>query len=171
MMPETLLTASKFRVERRSFNREGAASVDREVVVHPGAVVILPLLDDGRMVMIRNQRDIVEEELLELPAGTLEVGESPIDAASRELEEETGFLAGVMKPFVEFYSTPGFCTELIRSYEAHDLTETQQNLDAGEVIRVEVCEVDRLKRAMYDGTIRDAKTLAVLGAYFMKDRS
>ena len=170
-MHETLLTGKIFGVQRRTYQGEDGSRIVRDVVVHPGAVVIVPRLDDRRLVMIRNYRHAVGEELLELPAGTLEGGEAPLDAAGRELEEETGYLAGRLEPFIEFFSTPGICTELMRSYIATDLTQTRQRLEADEQIRVEIIDVDTLRRNVSDGTIRDGKTIAILGAYFLRNEN
>ena len=89
-MQKRLLSSPVFTVEHREYVRPGQSPVARDVVVHPGAVVILPILEDGRIVMIRNFRYTVEQELWELPAGTLEPGEAPLDTARRELEEEAG---------------------------------------------------------------------------------
>ena len=108
---ETILKSRVFDVQRRTYDLGGGKTLLREFVVHPGAVVIVPRLDDGRFVMIRNMRRPVEEELLELAAGTREPSEKPIETAARELEEETGYQAGRIEPFIEFYTSPGFCTE------------------------------------------------------------
>ncbi len=165
---ESLLRTRLYSVERRRFDRgEGTEDV-LDIVVHPGAVVILPLFRDERIVMIRNHRYAADEELWELPAGTLEPYESPIVAAGRELEEETGYLAGRVEPFVEFFSSPGICTELMRSFVARDLTPTRQRLEAGERIRVEIVDVEFVRGAILDGTIRDGKTMATLGAYLLQ---
>lgn len=166
-MHETLLRTRLFDVERRVCRRADGDSVTRDIVVHRGAVVVLPLLADGRIVMIRNQRDAAGEELLELPAGTLEPGEAPVAAAGRELEEETGYAAGHVEPFLEFFTTPGICTELMRAFVARDLTRTRQRLDPDERIRVDIVDMAFARRAMLDGTLRDGKTLATLGAYLL----
>src|SRR5437867_4555713 len=111
-MSQTLLKTSKFNVERREYDVPGRGKVQREIVVHPGAVLILPLLTPDRVVMIRNFRYAVCEELLELPAGTLEPPEPPRDCAARELEEEAGYRAAEIEPLCEVYTSPGFTTEL-----------------------------------------------------------
>ena len=104
---ELLLTGRMFQVVRReSVAADGRRHV-REVIRHPGAVVLLPILDDGRVVLIRNRREAVGQHLVELPAGTLEPGEDPMAAAHRELAEETGYRAGTMELLVSFFSSPG----------------------------------------------------------------
>ncbi|MCH9627712.1 MAG: ADP-ribose pyrophosphatase [Chlamydiales bacterium] len=136
--------------------------IQREVVDHPGAVVILPLLDDDRVILIRNERYVVQETLWELPAGTLEAGEEPLACAERELEEETGYRSGTISPLFECYSTPGFCNEKLFIFLAKDLTQVGQNLDATEKIEVVPTLIEQAHKMMRNGEIRDAKTIAAL---------
>ena len=142
-----------------------------EIVAHPGAVVILPLLNGERCVMIRNYRPAVERELWELPAGTLDMpSEEPAAAALRELEEETGYRAGKLTPLCEFYSSPGILDELLRAFVATDLTKTQQNLDPTEQIRVEPMNITEALAMIRDGRIVDGKTIATLLRWNMERR-
>ncbi len=161
-MDEVLLTAARFRVERRLVDIPGRGTVSREVVVHPGAVLILPLLDADTVVMIRNQRFAVGGELLELPAGTLEAGEEPAACALRELEEETGYAAAKLAPLCRFYTSPGFTNELMYAFVATELTATRQQLDDTEQIRVETMPLAEALDATLDGRITDGKTIAAL---------
>ena len=156
---QSLLKSRKFEVVRRSVNDD--RSVD--VIVHPGAVVVLPLLSDDEIIMLRNYRPAVERELWELPAGTLDVaGESPRDAALRELEEEAGHRAGQLDLLCAFYPSPGVMTELIRAYVATDLTRTTQQLEPGEQIVVETMKAATALAMVRDGRIMDAKTIITL---------
>jgi len=157
-----------FSVERRQFHREGGKVVTRDVVVHPGAVTILPVLQDGRIVLIRNYRFATQRQLLELPAGTLEPDEPPEQCALRELEEETGYRAGRIEPLCEFYTTPGICTERMWVFLATDLTRTQQNLQGHEEIDVAIIDAHEARRMLRDGEIEDGKTIAALGTYFLR---
>ena len=166
-MHQCLLSTSRFSVERRVYARPGTSPITREVVVHPGAVVILPILNDGRIVMIRNFRYSVEEELWELPAGTCEPHEPAVDTARRELEEETGYRAGVLTPMIEFHPSPGILTELMRVFMATELTFVDRKLEAGERIEVEIVAADVARRMLIHGEFRDAKTIATLGTYFL----
>jgi len=166
--PEKRVLATVFEVIRRTDHTAGGSPIVRDIVVHPGAVVILPVLGDGSIVMIRNHRRAVGEELLELPAGTLEPPERPAAAAARELEEETGYVSSTIEPFLQFFSTPGFCTERIHCFVATNLTRTHQRLRPGEEIRVEIVGQQRARECICDGSIRDGKTIAALGAYFLR---
>ncbi len=164
-MSEVLLSARRFRVERRVVDVPGRGPVSREVVVHPGAVLILPVLSDAEVVMIHNYRFAVGRELLELPAGTLEPPEPPEACAARELEEETGYVAGRIERLCAFYTTPGFTDELMHVFAARDLRRTAQRLEGGEQIRVEVMPLSEALAATLDGRIVDAKTIAALHLY------
>lgn len=166
-MHQSLLSTPLFSVEQRVFHREGLDPVTRQVVVHPGAVVILPILDDGRLVMIRNYRYTVEQELWELPAGTLDPGELPIETARRELEEETGYRPGVIVPMAEFYTSPGILTERMHAFTATQLSHVGQNLQESERIQVELIDFDDVRRKLVDGAFVDGKTIAVLGLHFL----
>ncbi|MCG3129557.1 MAG: hypothetical protein FLDDKLPJ_00290 [Phycisphaerae bacterium] len=166
---EVVLKARLFSVERRVYaGAEGAPGFTREVVVHPGAVVILPLLDARRIVMIHNVRHGVGRELLELPAGTLEPGEAPIVTAGRELVEETGYRASRLDPLAEFFMSPGILSERMHAFVAQELTWVGQALEAGEHIRTEFVDIPTVRAWMRDGRIEDAKTLAALGVYFAR---
>ena len=167
MNRKKLLEMPRFIVERREYDDGDALPIVRDVVVHPGAVVILPILEAGRIVMIRNIRQAAGERLWELPAGTREPGEPELETAGRELIEETGYRAGSIEPLAEFFTSPGILSELMHAFVATDLTYVGQQLEHGERIDVEPVEADRLRRMMRDGVIRDGKTLAVLGLYFL----
>lgn len=168
MVRKCLLSTRRFSVEQRTYERPGADPTAREVVVHPGAVVILPLLDRDHIVMIRQYRHAPEEELWELPAGTLEPDEAPIDTARRELLEETGYEAGTLEPFIEFYTSPGILTERMRAFVATNLRWSGQRLTASEQIAVEQIGLGIARRKLIKGELRDAKSIAVLGTYFAK---
>jgi ADP-ribose pyrophosphatase len=136
--------------------------VRRDVVLHPGAVVILPLLADGSVVLLRNRRPATGETLLEVPAGTLEPGEAPEVAAVRELAEETGYSAGRWRKLHEFYPSPGVLSERMFLFVAQDLTPGPMHLDAGEEIEPHVVAWDQALTWALDGTIRDGKTLVAI---------
>jgi len=159
---ETTHRGRLFSVEVLSFTDTHGRSVRREIVRHPGAVVIVPILDDGRLVLIRNYRIAVDDRLWELPAGKLEPGEEPQHAAARELEEETGYRAGRIRPLTAFFSSPGFADELIHAFCAEDLTQVGQNLEPGEEIEVAELARGEVLAMIADGRIRDGKTIAAV---------
>jgi ADP-ribose pyrophosphatase len=159
---EVLLTAAKFRVARLRFEGPDGRQIALDVVEHPGAAVILPLLDDGRIVMIRNQRRTVGKALWELPAGTLEGDEPPQTCAAREVEEETGYRAGTIEPLTEFYSSPGILNERMYGFLATDLEQTSQALDESEEIEVFPIPQWQVRDMLKQGHIEDAKTIALL---------
>jgi ADP-ribose pyrophosphatase len=165
-------TARKFRVERLDVPAADGSTHTYEVVVHPGAAVILPLLADGRVVLIRNERPAVEAELLELPAGTLDPSEPAIECARRELTEETGYRAGRLEPLVSFYSTPGICNEHMHAFVATELTPGETEHEPTERIRVTPMEYAEALRAIGDGRIVDAKTMVTLLYYdrYVRDK-
>ncbi len=137
----------------------------RDFVAHPGAVVVLPLLDEQRVVMIRNQRYAVGQELWELPAGLREPNEQPEATAARELIEETGYRAEKVEPLLNFFTSPGFCNELMYAYAAYQLQFVGQALEENEKIRVEVLSWTEILGLLKKGAIIDAKTVATLLYY------
>lgn len=141
--------------------------IEREVCLHPGAVIILPLLDDGRIVLIRNRRHSVSQELLELPAGTLERGEDPAVCAARELQEETGYSARTVEPCGWFYTSPGILTEKMYAFVARGLTHRGQNLEDNEQIVVHPVTFAEARRLILQNQVVDAKTIATLLKYTM----
>ena len=171
-MRQVLLKTRRFTVERRAYDHPHSGRVSREMVVHPGAVTLLPLLGDDRIVLIHNYRFTVGRELLELPAGTLEPPEPPIACAARELEEETGYVAARLEPIGEFYTTPGFTTERMYAFAAYDLKATSQKLEPTEQIRIEIMPLAEALEATVDGRIVDTKTIATLHMFhYRKGRS
>jgi ADP-ribose pyrophosphatase len=148
------------RVEVLSTTDDAGSPMEREVVRHPGSVVIVPVLDDGRLVLIRNRRVAVGDTLWELPAGTLERDERPDVAAARELEEETGYRPRSVRHLSSFYSSPGFLDEILHLYVGEGLAFVGQRLDPGEEISVAELDVDEVMTMIADGRIRDGKTIA-----------
>ncbi|PAY19600.1 ADP-ribose pyrophosphatase [Rhodopirellula sp. SM50] len=157
-----LLKGARFNVHRMTLTGDDGRLYQREVIRHPGAVVLLPILDDGRVVLIENTRPTVGETLLELPAGTREAGEEAVVTASRELIEETGYRAGKLELVHEFYSAPGICDELMHLYRATGLVAGDPDREATESIVNRIATRDELKAWIATGKIRDAKTLVGL---------
>lgn len=137
----------------------------REVVIHAGAVVVMGILPDERIILIRTKRYAVGQILIELPAGTLERGEDPINCAGRELLEETGYLAGRLRPIGNFYTSPGILSEKMYAFAAYDLEEQKQALEEGEEIELVFATLDEAIAMIRRGEIHDGKTVAALLMY------
>jgi len=131
----------------------------RELVVHPGAVCIVARPTPDEVILIRQYRHATGGELVEIPAGTLHAGEDPRECATRELEEEAGYLAANMVERGRFWTTPGFTTEFMYLYEATNLTKTQINPDDDEVIEVDIVSRSKALQMIDDGQIQDAKSI------------
>ncbi|QDV84330.1 NUDIX hydrolase [Planctomycetes bacterium TBK1r] len=164
-----LLKGARFNVHRMTLTGDDGRLYQREVIRHPGAVVLLPILEDGRVVLIENTRPTVGETLLELPAGTRESGEEAVVTASRELIEETGYRAGKLELIHEFYSAPGICDELMHLYRATELVAGDPDREATESIVNRIATRDEIKAWIASGKIRDAKTLVGLYAWLSAD--
>ena len=136
---------------------------EREIVEHPGAVAIVAIDREGMLTLVRQRREAVRSELVELPAGTLEEGEEPLACARRELAEETGLMGGAWREATAFYTTPGFCRERMYVFFAEELERgdaTPESDEQLEVVRWTAGEI-----AAKLGEIEDAKTLAGLLLY------
>jgi ADP-ribose pyrophosphatase len=140
----------------------GGGCVEREVIVHPGAVAIIPLVDPDHVCLVRNRRHTVGQTLLELPAGTREAAEDPDVTAARELAEETGYRAGRIRRLIEFFVSPGVLTERMFLYVADDLTPGGQSLDEGEDLHPEVLPWRSAIELVDSGVIQDAKSIVGL---------
>jgi ADP-ribose pyrophosphatase len=160
-----LLSTSRFQVVRhRRLLRDGRLHV-RETVQHPGSVVILPLLDDGRVCLLRNFRIAVNETLVELPAGTLDRQEPPIATAARELAEETGYAAARLEPFGTLLMSPGILNERMHLFIARGVTRGKASPEEGEELEAFEAAWHEAIEMIEDGRIQDAKTVAALLLY------
>lgn len=160
-----LLKGSRFNVHQMQFTGSDGKTYHREVIRHPGAVVLLPLLDRDTVVLIENRRPTVGETLLELPAGTREWDEAPELTAARELAEETGYQAGKLTLVHEFFSAPGIGDELMHLYLATELTEGSHHREVTEQIENRIAKRRDIDQWIREGKIRDAKTLIGLYAF------
>src|SRR5690606_9364977 len=160
--PEPVFHGVKFDVEIRHVPTPDGGTARPEGGVHPGAVAILPLLDDWRVVLIRNHRLSIDRTLWELCAGTLEPGEEPAATAARELIEETGYEASDLEPLTTFYPSPGITTERMYAFRARGLRHVGQRLEATERIEVEARPLPEVLEMIRRGEIRDGKTIATV---------
>lgn len=161
-----LYEAKKFTLRNREVVAKSGKIATKEFIDHPGAVTILPIVDNTHIIMIKNYRFSVEQTLWELPAGTRERGEEPVETAKRELIEESGYRAEKIDELCRFYTTPGICNELMISYVAKELRHVGQNLEEGEEIDVEILAIDRIREMIANGNIRDGKSLCTLLYFF-----
>jgi ADP-ribose pyrophosphatase len=136
--------------------------IRRDVILHPGAVVILPMVDRDHVCLLRNHRFVVDETLWELPAGTLEAGEPPERAAVRELAEETGYVARRWQKLAAAYASPGCLSEMMHIFVAEELTPGPARPEKDETLEPHIVEWSAALGWTADGTIRDVKTIAGL---------
>jgi ADP-ribose pyrophosphatase len=163
--PPILYRAQRFHIERVVQTTADGQEHQREVVRHPGAVVVLPLLPDGRVVLVKIFRAAVGETLIELPAGTLDRAETPRETALRELAEETGYRAGKIEHLLTYCMSPGILDEKMHLFLATELTPGETALEAGEEIESFSCPWDEALQLIRSGKIHDAKSLVGLLYY------
>ncbi len=162
---QVIYTGQRVRLELHHLEDHAGHRIIKEVCVHPGAVVILPFLDDQTILLIKNRRYTIAQSLIELPAGGIEKGESPMNCAGRELQEETGHLAGRIQPLWNFYTSPGILSEKMYAFAAYDLHKTASALEAGEDIQIMPTPFQQAIDMIRDGEIIDGKTIATLLMY------
>jgi ADP-ribose pyrophosphatase len=163
MTPETISTETIYKGKvfdvLEAEIRHDHLQYKREIVVHKGSCVIVPLFGDGTIALVRQYRYAAEKFLLEIPAGTLNQGEDPEAGAAREVEEEIGVRAGKIEKLCEFYVSPGFLTEKMFLYLATDLTPTKQALEEDEILSIERYTISEALELIRCGEIEDAKTI------------
>ncbi|HSQ18448.1 MAG TPA: NUDIX hydrolase [Anaerolineales bacterium] len=162
LQSEPVYQGKAFRVRRDQVRLPDDQLTRLDIVEHVGAVTILPLDADGRIWFVRQYRHAAAQELLELPAGTLEPGEPPEDCARREIREETGLAAGALHKLGEFFLAPGYSTEYMHVFLATDLHPDPLPSDQDEFLSVEAHLAGEVFEMISRGEIQDAKTLAAL---------
>ncbi|MCA9146172.1 MAG: NUDIX hydrolase [Planctomycetaceae bacterium] len=165
MASEPLLVTSRFSVIEIERRTPDGQVRNRAVVRHPGAVTIIPMVDEDHVCLIQNFRVSVNQTLIELPAGTLEPPEPPEQAAHRELIEETGYKAGVMRELHGFYLSPGILDERMHLYVATDLVAVGASREPGEEIENLVVSWQEAMQLVESRKIQDAKTISGLLLY------
>lgn len=153
------------KVDKIEYDESGNDGV-REVAIHPGGAVVLPIKKDGKIVMVKQYRYPSDKSLLELPAGKLEPEEAPLECAKRELTEETGYRSEKILKLGKIFTTPGFCTEVLHIFLAEELEDGDHNREEGEA-GMEVYEftIDEVEEQIKSGEICDAKTICGIHYY------
>lgn len=141
---------------------QGGVRAVREVVRHRGSVAALAVHEDGRVVLVKQYRYPVDEELWELPAGRLDPGETPAQGARRELEEEAGLRAESIEPLARYYTTPGFCDEEMHIFRATKLIAVAARPEPDERIEIITCTFEEARSMIARGEVREGKTLVAL---------
>lgn len=159
---ETVFQGRLLQVRRDRIRLPDGGDATREFIVHGGAVMIVPILDDGRLVMERQWRYPLAQVMLEFPAGKLDADESTLDCAQRELFEETGYRAGEWARAGVLHNAIAYSSERIEIWFARGLVAGPRRLDAGEFLDIQLCSLDELDRRCAAGEVTDAKTLVGL---------
>jgi len=149
-----------FGIRRDEVIEPSGVRTTREMITHPGSVVVLPVLADGRVLLIQQYRYAARQYLWELVAGRMDPGETPIEGAARELKEETGYRAKRLKIFLEFFPTPGFLEEKMYVLLAEGLTAGKAEPEDDEKIIARAYTQKQLEEMLRKGKLRDAKTIA-----------
>lgn len=164
-MEDILFSSHLFKVVKRFQKGRSGKKLERHVVLHPGAVTILPVLPDRKILLERQYRIALDEHILELPAGTREPGEDPLLTAKRELEEETGYIAGKIEKMMTFFPSPGIMREEMHLFLAENLLPGKTAREDGEDIELVTLNLDEALEKVRTGEIKDAKTIIGLLFY------
>ncbi|MFP7493726.1 NUDIX hydrolase [Terribacillus saccharophilus] len=145
----------------------------RELIKHPGAVAIIPITKDGKIIFVEQYRKALEKSIIEIPAGKLEPGEEPEVTAVRELEEETGYTTQNLKKLGSFYTSPGFADELLHVYEADDIEPMAEKIagDDDEFVELKQLTLEEAEALVAEERIHDAKTMYALLYLRLKKQS
>ncbi len=155
-----IYSGTKINVRKDDVVLDDGRTVLREVIEHPGSSAIIPFLSDNEIILIQQYRHAVGELIYEIPAGTLDKGESFLACAGRELEEETGYKAGTLEPLIILYPSPGILSEAMHVFKATNLVKTQTNFQADESIKgLLTIKFNEALALVKKGVIRDAKTV------------
>lgn len=171
MSTEHIYAGKVLVLNREMVTLPNGQSTHLEIIRHPGASAVVPIKNDGTIVLIRQFRHAAGGFIYEIPAGKLHPQEDPRICAARELEEEIGYQAGQLKLLTRIWTAPGFTDEVIHIYQGTDLQPGRQQLDHDEVLEVVEWPLEKAMAGIHNGTIRDAKTIIGLQLVFLASRS
>ena len=167
-MTKSIYTGRVVTLNVETVRLPNGVTVDLETIRHPGAAAVVPMKDDGTVVLIRQFRHAAGGFIYEIPAGKLNPGEDPLDCAKRELEEEVGYRASSLSLLSSIFTAPGFADEVIHVYKATGLIRGRQQLDRDEVLEVVELSLLEAVKKIEEGAIRDAKTIVGLQAVYIR---
>ena len=156
----TIYEGRVFQFASENITLPNGVSLDMEIIHHPGASAIVPFWNEDTIILLRQYRHALRDNIWEIPAGTLNKDETPIECAKRELREETGFSAHTWRDLGEIIPVPGYSDERIHIFLAFNLVQAQQDLDADEMIEVNKKSVNDILNMISNGEIRDSKTIS-----------
>ena len=168
---KTILESRSFKISREQVQLPNGHQTTVDIVRHPGACAVVPILGDGRLVLLRQYRHAIGGWHLEIPCGKLDPGETPEECAARELEEESGFQPGRLESLGAIWPTPGFSDERIHLFLGTALKLTEQRLEPNEVVEVLTMPFDDALGLVHKGEILDGKTMIALALVAERRRS
>ena len=169
---ETVYQGRIFRLVKENVTLENGVTTDLDIIRHPGAAAIVPAYEYDKIVLIKQYRHAIGEYVWEIPAGTFDGEEDPLECAKRELLEETGYIANFWEKLGEITPVPAYSDEKIHVYFAANLTKKEQNLDEDEMLYVHTLRVPDVLDMIYKGEIKDSKTIAsiFMATLWMKEK-
>ena len=159
---ERVFSGRLLKVELDHVKLPNGSESTREYIRHPGAVAIVPVLEDGSIILVKQCRYPLGTVMWEIPAGKLNVGEDPMQTAVRDLEDECGIKATKVSFLAEVYPSPGYTNEIIRIFKVEDFVSSTTNFDEDEFLECEWVDLSTAKQMIKNGDIKDAKTLIAL---------
>jgi ADP-ribose pyrophosphatase len=170
---DTLHEGRVFRLLRENITLNNGVTIDLDVIHHPGASAMVPLADKDTLILIKQYRHAIGDFIWEIPAGTLDPDETPLECARRELVEEIGFSANVWQKLGEITPVPGYSNERIHMFLATDLVHAAQDLDRDEVLNVHEVPLNKAVEMIHEGTIQDGKTICGLfmATHWLREKS
>ena len=165
-----LFNGDDFNIVEREYSLPHNKNIKKDVIISKAISSVVPVLDEKHIILVNQYRFGVKENLLELPAGTVNMNEDPLICAKREIEEETGYKAKHWIKYNAFFSSPGLNNELVHCFEANKLIKTDINLDYDEILTPEIIEKENINDLLVNGYIKDAKTIIGLLFFLKKNK-